>query len=271
MAAHIAPHRHIDRPAQESHSAGMRCQWFGGLIGMLASTAVCAQLTVLRVMPQEGSAPKYMDAMPSTGLCPDILAAIERSDKSLKFSIAAHAAPIRRMESELRAGRVDIMCAMIDTPWRHEIAYRIHTPTYMIHERLVGRRDESPVAYSLQDLAQSKDMVITQSGASYTTTLRNAGVQVAESSGGSAVAMHHVESKRARFFYANALTENYYLRAEGLGDKLQIMPGVFQSTPSYLWAGHHIDSATVQKLEKALLQLKRSGELDRIYQHYESE
>lgn len=241
------------------------------LVAFLASTAVGAQQAPLRAMAQEGSAPKFMDAAPTSGLCPDILAAIERTDKSLKFSIAPQAAPIRRMESELKAGRLDILCALLDTPWRNGIAYRISTPIYMVQERLVGRRDDDDVIRNLQDLAQSGATVVTQSGASYASELRNAGVQVVESPGGSAMALHQVQNNRARFYYTNALTGAYYIRTEGLGQKLHLMPGVLQSSPSYLWAGHHIDSATVQKLEKALLQLKRSGELDRIYQHYESE
>lgn len=85
------------------------------------------------------------------------------------------------------------------------------------------------------------------------------------------MALRQVEANRARFFYTNALTGAYYIRSESLGDKLRLHPGVLQSTPSYLWAGRHLDAATVQKLEKALQHLKRSGELERIYQRYAAE
>lgn len=241
------------------------------ILGLLAMAA-SAEPVPLRTMAQEGSAPKFMDgATAASGHCPDILAAIERTDKSLKFSIDTHAAPIKRMENDLKAARLDILCALLDTPWRNEIAYRIDTPIYMVQERLVGRRDDNGVVRSLQDLAQSGDVVVTQSGASYATDLRNVGVKVVETPGGSAVALRSVESNRARFYYTNALTGAYYIRTEGLGQKLRLHPGVLQSSPSYLWAGRHVDNATVQKLEKALQQLKRSGELDRIYQRYETE
>lgn len=213
-----------------------------------------------------------MDSPAATsGHCPDILAAIERVDKSLKFTIDPQASPIKRMESELKAGRIDVLCALLDTPMRRDIAHRIDTPVYIVQERLVGRRDDNSAVHSLQDLAQNGDVVVTQSGASYAADLRNAGVKVVESPGGSAVALRNVESNRARFYYTNALTGAYYIRAEGLGTKLRLHPGVLQSTPSYLWAGRHLDAATVQKLEKAVQQLKRSGELDRIYHRYEND
>lgn len=236
------------------------------------STAAWAQPQLLRTIPQEGSAPKFMDGTAATtGHCPDILAAIERTDKTLRFSVEPQGAPIKRIENELKGGRIDVICALLDTPLRHEIAHRIDTPLYLVQERLVGRRDDNGTIRSVQDLAQNGDVVVTQSGASYANDLRQAGVRVVETPGGSALALRNVESNRARFYYTNALTGAYYLRAEGLGSKLRLHPGVLQSTPSYLWAGRHLDAATVQKLDKALQTLKRSGELDRIYQRYETE
>lgn len=235
-------------------------------------SSVMAQVHTLRTIAQEGSAPKFMDgAAAATGHCPDILAAIERTDKSLRFSIEPQAAPIKRIENELKTGRIDVICALLDTPARNEIAFRLDTPLYHVQERLVGRRDDNVPVRSLHDLAQNGDIVVTQSGASYATDLRNAGVKVVESPGGSAVALRNVESNRARFYYTNALTGAYYIRAEGLEARLRLHPGVMQSTPSYLWAGRHLDPAVVQRLDKALQALKRGGELDRIYQRYESD
>ena len=237
-----------------------------------AASLAQAQPVLLRTIPQEGSAPKFMDgAAATTGHCPDILAAIERADKSLKFVIEPQSAPIKRIENELKSGRIDVICALLDTPLRNDIAYRLEPPIYQVQERLVGRRHDNLPVHSLQELAQNGDIVVTQSGASYATDLRNAGVKVVESPGGSAVALRNVESNRARFYYTNALTGAYYIRAEGLTDRLRLHPGVLQSTPSYLWAGRHLDPTTVQRLEKALQSLKRSGELDRIYQRYETE
>lgn len=231
-----------------------------------------AQTVTLRTIAQEGSAPKFIDGTGvATGHCPDILSALERTDKTLKFLVDPQSAPIKRIENELRGARIDVICALLDTPLRNEIAHRIDTPLYLVQERLVGRREDTAPVRSVQDLAQTGDVVVTQSGASYATDLRNAGVKVVESPGGSAVALRNVDSHRARFYYTNALTGAYYIRAEGLQARLRLHPGVLQSTPSYLWVGRHIDPATVQRLDKALQHLKRSGELDRIYQRYESE
>ncbi len=243
------------------------------LLSLCAATLpVAAQLTTLRTSAQEGSAPKYIDGDgPASGLCPDILAAIEKSDKTLRFVIDPRPTPTRRSESDLKDGRIDVICALLETPLRNEIAFRINTPLFILHERLVGRRDDNEPISKIQDLARAGGIVVTQSGASYAGDLRRIGVQVVETAGGSVIALRNVQSKRARFYYTNELTGAYYIKAEGLGEQLRLHPGVLQSSPSYLWASRLLDVAVVNRLEQAVLQLKHSGEMDRIYQRYEKE
>jgi len=226
----------------------------------------------LRTSAQEGSAPKYIVSDgPAGGVCPDMLAAIEKVDKGLRFSIDARPTPTKRSETDLKEGGIDVICALLDTPWRNEIAHRISTPLFVLRERLVGRRDDNEPIAKIQDLAKAGGTVVTQSGASYATELRRHGVPVVETAGGSPIALRNVLNKRARFYYTNELTGAYYIKSEGMGEQLRLHPGVLQSSPSYLWASRHLDPAIVQRLEQAVAQLKRSGELERIYQRYEKE
>lgn len=242
------------------------------LLVCAAAPCVLAQQATLRTVAQEGSAPKFMDGDgPASGHCPDILAAIEKHDKGLHFVIDPRPTPLKRIEAELKDGQLDVVCALLDTPLRNEIAVRITTPIYAVQERLVGRKDDTGVIHSLKDLAQSGDLVVTQSGASYAAELRKNGVQVMETPGGSVVALRNVANKRARFYYTNELTGAHYIKAEGLSDQLRLHPGVLQSSQSYLWASRGLDAATVRRLEQAVAQLKRSGELDRIYQRYQKD
>jgi len=238
-----------------------------------AALSAGAQIVTLRIAAQEGSAPKYIvdsDSL-ATGVCPDILVAIERVDKGLHFSIDPRPTPTKRSESDLKEGTQDVICALLDTPWRNEIAFRISTPLFVLRERLVGRRDDNEPINKIQDIAKAGGIVVTQSGASYATELRRAGVPVIETAGGSVIALRNVLNKRARFYYTNELTGTYYIKSEGMGEQLRLHPGVLQTSPSYLWASRHLDPVIVQRLEQAVAQLKRSGELDRIYQRYEKE
>ncbi len=236
------------------------------LVLTLASPACWSAPTVLRSAAQEGSAPKFIEGNGGvSGHCPSILRALERFDPSLKFEIDPSPTPIKRLEKELKDGRIGVVCALLDTAQRNEIAHRISTPVYAVRERLVGRSDDTAQIQSFSDLAATGDLVVTQSGASYAAQLRSLGVQVNEPHGGSEIAMRIVLSKRARFYYTNELTGAYYLRKEGFSGQLKLMPGVLKETPSYLWASRQLDTETVEKLEKGLAALQQSGELGRIY------
>lgn len=225
---------------------------------------------ILRTIAQEGSAPKYVSSgAQASGHCPDILKAIEKIEPSLRFKIDPTPTPIRRIEQELEAGRIDIVCALLDTPARNQIAHRISTPIYHVRERLVGRRDAPQQVRSLEDLARRGAVVVTQSGASYAAQLREAGIQVSESTGGSSIALRNVLHGRADYYYINELTAGYYLRTEGLEDKLHLLPAILKETPSYLWVGRQQPSSTVDKLERAISRLQKSGELDRLYRQHQ--
>ena len=87
---------------------------------------VTAQPAALRTAAQEGSAPKFMDGDgPASGHCPDIFAAIEKADKTLRVSIDPRPTPLKRIEADLKDGQLDVVCALLDTPVRNEIAVRI--------------------------------------------------------------------------------------------------------------------------------------------------
>ena len=237
-----------------------------------AALTAGAQTISLHTAAQDGSAPKFIESDgPATGLCPDIFQAMEKADKGLHIDTDPRPTPIKRLEAELKEGQLDVVCALLDTAQRNDMAHRISTPLYVLTERLVGRRDDNGVINHVRDLAQSGDLVVTQSGASYAADLRRQGVQVVETPGGSVVALRNVLSKRARFYYTNELTGAYYIRAEGLGDQLRLHPGVLQSSPSYLWVSRKVDLAVVRRIEVVVAQLKRSGELDRIYQRYQKD
>lgn len=236
----------------------------------IAPGHAAASGVVLRTIAQEGSAPKFIsNGKQAAGHCPDILKAIEKVEPTLRFQIDPTPTPIRRIEHEMEAGRIDVICALLETPARNQIAHRVSTPIYHVCERLVGRRDAPLQIRSLDDLARSGAHVVTQSGASYAAELRAAGVSVSESTGGSPTALRQVLHGRADYYYINELTGAYYLRAAGLEDRLQLLPPVLQQTPSYLWVSRNRAPDVIARLESAIERLHRSGELDRIYRQYQ--
>ncbi|MDT8992476.1 transporter substrate-binding domain-containing protein [Curvibacter sp. APW13] len=232
--------------------------------------AVSAQ--ALRVQFQEASAPKYLEADANHpapyGLCPDIMAALERQDASLRFELDPVPRPQKRIEFDLGSASKDVMCGLLKSPERLQVAYPLETPVYLIRERMAARKDDTLVVATIEDLARSGALVAVQTGAAYYRKLKDAGVQVVES-GGSDVAVRAVANGQARFFYTNSLTAAHFIRAERLERVLRLHPGVMDTSPAYFWVAKHVDPGVVKRLEAAMKRLKRSGELDRIYARYD--
>ncbi len=241
------------------------------LAGLLFAAAAHATPIVLHTMMQEGSAPKFMESEGrAQGHCPDIFRAIEKLDPQLRFEVDANPVSIKRLEVNLKEGRIDVVCALLETQVRDEIAYRVSTPLFMVRERLVARKDETLQIHTWKDLADSGAMVATQNGASYAAVLRSKGIKVDESSGDSAVALRNLVNGRVRFYYTNELTGAYYIQATGLGQQLRLLPMTLQETPSYMWLSRKLDDATVQRVERAMAQLQKDGTLEKIYRSYAS-
>lgn len=238
-------------------------------LGLLAGLAWAQPV---RVQFQEASAPKYMEADATHaapyGLCPDVMAALERQDPALKFELDPAPRAQRRIEYDIGAGSKDAMCGLLSSPERLAVALPLDTPVYMISERMVGRSDDTLAVGSLEDLARSGALVAVQSGAAYFRKLKEAGVHVVES-GGSDMAVRAVANGRVRFFYTNSLTATYFIKSEHLEGKLRLHPGVLDASPANFWVGKHVGAETVKRLEAGMKRLKRSGELDRIYARYD--
>jgi len=247
----------------------MSTYWTHLLSLALLATSIGAECApwVLRTAAQEGSAPKFNQSNGVVaGHCPDILHAIELTDKDLRFTIAPMSMPIKRIEKDIRIGNLDIICALLDSPVRNEIAQRVSTPVYMVRERLVGLRGDDQSIAGFEDLARVGGLVATQAGASYADKLREHQVKVDETS--SSIALQNIVRKRVRYFYTNELTAAHYIKAEGLEDKLYLLPAVMGQTPSYLWVGKQVNPEVLPRLEIALAKLKKNGTLDRIYRSY---
>jgi len=227
---------------------------------------------LLRAAAQESSAPKYLVGPPGnggatvSGLCPDILRAIESVDPEIRFEIDPTPTPLRRIEKSLQEGRVDVLCALLETPRRHQIAHRLSTPMYSVRERLVALRDDALSPKGFDELARSGALVATQAGASYADKLRQHGVAVDETD--TMAALRNIVRRRVRYYYGNELTCVFYIKAGQMRAELGLVPGVMGETPSHFWAGKHLEPAVVKRLDAALLKLKRNGALERIYNRY---
>lgn len=118
--------------------------------------AAAASDLVLRVTGQESLPPKWIqqEGSPSTGVCPDILAAISRVEPRIRFTGQDDIRSVLVIEQNLRLGTADIACALVSTPLRRHIAIAIPQPLYISRQRLAAAADDTAEINSLDDLAR---------------------------------------------------------------------------------------------------------------------
>lgn len=247
---------------------------FSALFSVLAALprAAAASELVLRVTGQESLPPKWIQQDgQSTGVCPDVLAAIARIEPRIRFTGLDDIRSVPVIEQNLRTGTADIACALLSTPTRHEIATAIAQPLYVTRQRLAAAADDPADIKSLDELARLKPLVNTSRGAGYVELLRERGITVDDSTGSNLTNLKKVLAGHGRYFYMNELTLRWLIRENGMQDKVKLMPAIFKEDPVYLWVSKKAPHQAAPLLAAAVKKLSDSGELARIYARWTEE
>lgn len=248
-----------------SFKASQHIQRLGALIAGLAACAGAWAMEV-RVVGQEAIAPKWV-ALPGrvAGICPDVMAAIERIEPRLHFTGYDRSRSLPGIEAGLESGKLGAACALVASPRRNAIAVPVGKPVYIARHLLVARAGDTAVVRDMQDLVRLGALVTTQRGSVFTDWLKAGGVQVDDATDDNGVNLHKMLAGHGRFAYLNEVTLQHYIHSEALGPRIRVLPVVLGAAPSYFWVSRKAEPDLARLLGAALEKLKADGELDRIY------
>jgi glutamate/aspartate transport system substrate-binding protein len=248
-----------------SQAAGRLMALAAGLALALAACAGASAMDV-RVAAQEAISPKWI-ALPdrAAGICPDILAAVERVDPQLRFTGYRRSRSLPAIEAGLETGSLDAACALVASPRRHAIAVPVGKSVYMIRHTLAARAGDTAVVRNLRDLVRLGALVTSQRGSAFTERLKQAGVSVDDATDDNRMNLQKILGGHGRFAYMNELTLLHYIRSEHLEARVRVLPVIISAEPAYFWVSRKADSALAARLGAALDRLRADGELDRIY------
>ncbi len=245
-----------------------RRHWLAAALLFMSAPAPAAPLT-LRTMGQESIAPKWIGPVDNlTGLCPDIMAAIEKIEPRLRFDRRIPVRSVPVIEHALEAGLIDASCAMLDTPRRRQIADVAGPPVYTVRHRIAGLASDGVAVHSLDDLVKLNPLINTARGAGYVDQLLALGLQVDASSGDNVVNLRKVLAGHGRFIYMNEVTLAWFIRGEKLEDKIKIWPAVFKEEPIYFWISKRAKPQVHELVANAIDKLQQNGTLASIYQRW---
>ena len=232
----------------------------------LAAGQAGAQGVAVRIAAQEALAPKWLRAGGRVvGLCPDIMAAVERLEPRLRFGGFDASRSLPGLEAGLENGSLDAACALIPSERRRAIALAVGQPVYVTRHRLVVRSSDPVTVEKEADLARLGDLVVSQRGSPFTTRLRAAGVRVDDATDDNEVNMRKMLAGHGRFAYVNELTLRHIIRRAGLTGRVRVLTTDLGGEPAYFWVSRKADPAIAPLLGAALDKLKANGELERIH------
>jgi glutamate/aspartate transport system substrate-binding protein len=237
-----------------------------GAPGAVMAAADNAPRLEVRIAGQQALAPKWVQSDGGVaGICPDILAALERVQPRLHFTGVNQSRSLPAIEDGLASGRLDAACALLASPRREVLAQRVGTPVYTVRHLLAARSDDRADIKGVADLVRLRALVTSHRSSPFTEQLKMAGVLVDDATDDNEVNLRKMLAGHGRFAYMNELTLHHYIRAGHLERRVRILPVALASEPSYFWVSRKADPALAALLAAALAQLKASGELDRIY------
>jgi len=243
-------------------------------LGTLPGAPAWSAPIVLKVVAQEGTEPKFIPAGIGrvVGLCVDLYRAIERVDPGLQFSGDQTWLPLLRALSEVASHQHDALCAVQRTDERARQYVFLEPSLFQLRYQLIVRSDDPIIIHHWDDVRKlgAQGVVLTNRG--YTTPEmleRVGGLQTDPSATSPAINLQKLVAGRGRFFLHRAPGMQGFIDRAGVSHKVKILPTVMATTNVYMALGTHVDPAVRLRVQRAVEQLDRTGELDRMLKKWD--
>jgi glutamate/aspartate transport system substrate-binding protein len=250
--------------------------WISLMLFIGFASVTSAKVIELRTSLQD-SEPKYLvKEVPGgepqvSGICVEIMRAIEKADPEIRFAFWHKQVPFKRIEQALTEGKNDVFFGMIKNEERAAKFIFVDPPLYSTYNKMVVRAEETANIQSLQDLLAlgEEGRVLVDAGTAHVKFLQTQpGLIIDEGGKTREDNLKKLLLKRARFYYSTDLGITYYVKTMGLQNQVKLLPHVFKVDAQYLAFAKTVDAAVVARVTKTLEKLQASGELQRIRDQY---
>ncbi len=204
------------------------------------------------------------------GLSVDIINALQQQDPTLSITGHERFIPLPRINKMLEVGTLDLFVGLAKTDARQKKYRFIETPLYPLNYIAVVRADEKVDEYSIGDIESlsQQGRVISLFGAAVSARLQRLDVEVDDGAKSVEAMLQKLVSGRGDIVFYHDLGLLNSIRDMGLESSVRVLPVSYRRYHHYLAVSNGLDPASVDKLGKALLELHKSGRLQRISDPY---
>jgi ABC-type amino acid transport substrate-binding protein len=241
---------------------------------LMGAQAWAAPPVVLKVVAQEGTEPKYIPAGIGrvVGLCVDLYRAIERTDPGIVFEGDQQWTPALQALSQLASHEHDALCAMQRTDERARQYVFLEPMLFQLRYQLIARAGDPAVINNWDDVRKlgAQGVILTNRGYTAPGMLeRLGGLQIDASATNPAANLQKLIAGKGRFFLHRAPGMQGFVDRAGAAGKVKILPTVMATTNVYMALGTHVDPAVRLRVQRAVEQLEKSGELARLLKKWD--
>lgn len=225
----------------------------------------------IRTVAQE-SHPKYiLENNVMTGICIDIMEAISRKDPEIRFTGTHYFTPFRRIASELENGSIDVFFGMIKNEERMKLYHFLDTPLYPTRNMLMVRADDNIKIDSFDDIRKlgNDGVLLVAAGTAHSKFLESQGGLIIDEGANTVESnIRKLLANRGRFVYSSDKNFMDELEKPEFKNKIKVLPVVLDKDFQYVAFSKNFDKTLINRIDKILIELEKSGELDKIFKKY---
>jgi ABC-type amino acid transport substrate-binding protein len=180
--------------------------------------------------------------------------------------------PLTRIFSELISGQEDIACALQYTAQRAALFRFFGPAVYQTDYHLLARMDDTVIVRNWDDVRKlgKEGVVLANRGFAAATMLSDIGGLIFDASSASPqLNLQKLVAGRGRLYFHRGPGLPRLLERNGMAGKVRILPTVLFRAQMVFAASPRADPAAIARIEEALFQLERSGELERIVKRWD--
>lgn len=206
------------------------------------------------------------------GLSVEVIQAVQRIDPTLKFVGQGVMRPLRRVEADLAAGKIDVFFGLVRDSERAAKHLVLSPPLYSQFTQLAVR-SEDPINIKTFDEIRplgEAGIIGVPRGSAYVDHLKGlGGLRVDDGVASVSSTLQKLIAGRVRFVFYGSAVLRKYIQEDGLEAKVRLLPTRFNSVDVCVMAARTADPQLVLRIERALERLRASGELAAIQEKYE--